>query len=340
MVTGAPCIAMGQPRSQPGASPGPPLLGCLRGLHARFWRPRQRLERLDLRGCLPVPPCCRPTAARPAPLQMADAPAPSGERGGERGGFGRGFGGRGDRGRGDRGRGDRGRGRGRGRRDDGEEKWVPTTKLGRLVQQVRSVLLSWFLPQGWGTAEHAGHEGRGAACCNGRRRTPGSSSSSAACECGSGAELRQRGLDQGLSRRPRQPAGAKLGTAGGCSGGKAAWMAGLLAALLSVGSISVRHVPQRHRMQPCCWLEQQPHMRRGGLPAAAPGGLPAADAQPQPGRAARRAATTRRAPRPRHALPSLPPWLTPAPCLFGGLLARVCRARSRAWSRSTSSRWR
>jgi len=55
------------------------------------------------------------------------------ERG--RGGFGRGFGGRGDgdRGRG-RGRGDRGRGRGRGRKDE-EEKWVPCTKLGRLVQQ-------------------------------------------------------------------------------------------------------------------------------------------------------------------------------------------------------------
>mmetsp|Transcript_40036 Transcript_40036/g.128062 ORF Transcript_40036/g.128062 Transcript_40036/m.128062 type:complete len:280 (+) Transcript_40036:206-1045(+) len=62
---------------------------------------------------------------------MADA-----DRG--RGGFSRGFGerGRGDRGRGDRGRGDRGRGRGRGRgkRDD-EEKWVPCTKLGRLVAQ-------------------------------------------------------------------------------------------------------------------------------------------------------------------------------------------------------------
>lgn len=57
---------------------------------------------------------------------MADAPAPSGERG--RGGFGRGFGGRG--------RGDRGRGRGRGRGQKEEEKWVPCTKLGRLVQQV------------------------------------------------------------------------------------------------------------------------------------------------------------------------------------------------------------
>mmetsp|Transcript_22230 Transcript_22230/g.46611 ORF Transcript_22230/g.46611 Transcript_22230/m.46611 type:complete len:260 (-) Transcript_22230:88-867(-) len=54
---------------------------------------------------------------------MADAPKPEGGRGG----FGRGFG---DRGRG-RGRG--GRGRGRGKRDD-EDRWVPCTKLGRLVQ--------------------------------------------------------------------------------------------------------------------------------------------------------------------------------------------------------------
>jgi len=46
--------------------------------------------------------------------------------GGERGGFGRGFGG--GRPRGDRGRG----GRRRGRREE-EEKWVPVTKLGRLV---------------------------------------------------------------------------------------------------------------------------------------------------------------------------------------------------------------
>ncbi|XP_042413289.1 40S ribosomal protein S2-like [Zingiber officinale] len=55
------------------------------------------------------------------------------ERGaGDRGGFGRGFG----RGRGDRGRGDRGRGgrRGGGQRDE-EEKWVPVTKLGRLVKE-------------------------------------------------------------------------------------------------------------------------------------------------------------------------------------------------------------
>ncbi|KAL4331105.1 hypothetical protein AHAS_Ahas13G0466800 [Arachis hypogaea] len=49
--------------------------------------------------------------------------------GGDRGGFGRGFGGRG--GRGDRGRG--GRRRGGGRREE-EEKWVPVTKLGRLVK--------------------------------------------------------------------------------------------------------------------------------------------------------------------------------------------------------------
>ena len=47
----------------------------------------------------------------------------------DRGGFDRGFGGRG---RGDRGR---GRGRPRGGRKDEEEKWVPCTKLGRLVQQ-------------------------------------------------------------------------------------------------------------------------------------------------------------------------------------------------------------
>ncbi|CAH2047309.1 unnamed protein product [Thlaspi arvense] len=50
------------------------------------------------------------------------------ERGGDRGGFGRGFGGRGG-GRG----GPRGRGR-RGGRATEEEKWVPVTKLGRLVR--------------------------------------------------------------------------------------------------------------------------------------------------------------------------------------------------------------
>ncbi|KAJ3696079.1 hypothetical protein LUZ60_001456 [Juncus effusus] len=57
------------------------------------------------------------------------------ERGGERGGFGRGFGGRGggEGGRGGRGgRGDRRGGR-RGNKPE-EEKWVPVTKLGRLVK--------------------------------------------------------------------------------------------------------------------------------------------------------------------------------------------------------------
>jgi small subunit ribosomal protein S2e len=57
------------------------------------------------------------------------------DRGGDRGGFGGGFG----RGDGDRGRGrgdDRGRGRGRrGPKKEEEDKWVPVTKLGRLVQQ-------------------------------------------------------------------------------------------------------------------------------------------------------------------------------------------------------------
>lgn len=52
------------------------------------------------------------------------------DRGGFGGGFGRGDGDRG-RGRGDR----RGRGPRRGPKKDDEEKWVPTTKLGRLVQQ-------------------------------------------------------------------------------------------------------------------------------------------------------------------------------------------------------------
>ncbi|KAH7665591.1 Ribosomal protein S5 protein [Dioscorea alata] len=53
------------------------------------------------------------------------------ERGGDRGGFGRGFG----RGRGDRGRGDRRGGRRGGGRREEEEKWVPVTKLGRLVKE-------------------------------------------------------------------------------------------------------------------------------------------------------------------------------------------------------------
>jgi len=57
------------------------------------------------------------------------------ERGGagDRGGFGRGFGGRGDRGGRGRGRG----GRRGGRREAEEEKWVPCTKLGRLVRDGR-----------------------------------------------------------------------------------------------------------------------------------------------------------------------------------------------------------
>ena len=65
---------------------------------------------------------------------MADAaPAPGGDRGGFRGGFGdRGRGG--DRGGRGRGRGDRGRGRGRGGRGKEEKDWIPVTKLGRLVK--------------------------------------------------------------------------------------------------------------------------------------------------------------------------------------------------------------
>merc|ERR1712227_152546 len=54
---------------------------------------------------------------------MADA-APAGERGGFRGGFGSG----------DRGRGGRGRGRGRGKED---KEWIPVTKLGRLVKDMK-----------------------------------------------------------------------------------------------------------------------------------------------------------------------------------------------------------
>ncbi|KAK6159024.1 hypothetical protein DH2020_006338 [Rehmannia glutinosa] len=52
------------------------------------------------------------------------------QRGGDRGGFGRGFGGRGRGGD----RGGRGRGGRRPRRETEEEKWVPVTKLGRLVR--------------------------------------------------------------------------------------------------------------------------------------------------------------------------------------------------------------
>lgn len=81
---------------------------------------------------------------------------------GDRGGFDRGFGGRGDRGRGDRG--DRGRGRGRGRprgRKDEEEKWVPCTKLGRLVQQARYAQDD--------TAGFMSFCGRSNVCCSARR---------------------------------------------------------------------------------------------------------------------------------------------------------------------------
>ncbi|KAB1222338.1 40S ribosomal protein S2-4 [Morella rubra] len=62
------------------------------------------------------------------------------ERGGDRGGFGRGFGG--GRPRGDRGRG----GRRRPRRDE-EEKWVPVTKLGRLVKadKIKSLVQGAYL---------------------------------------------------------------------------------------------------------------------------------------------------------------------------------------------------
>merc|ERR1712055_174915 len=64
---------------------------------------------------------------------MADA-APAGDRGGFRGGFG--DRGRGGRGRGDRGRGRGDRGRGRGRGKD-EKEWIPVTKLGRLVKDLK-----------------------------------------------------------------------------------------------------------------------------------------------------------------------------------------------------------
>lgn len=58
----------------------------------------------------------------------------------DRGGFGKGFsrgeGGKGGEGKGRGGKGgDRGKGRRRGARKDEEDKWVPVTKLGRLVQQ-------------------------------------------------------------------------------------------------------------------------------------------------------------------------------------------------------------
>lgn len=71
-----------------------------------------------------------------SPVAATELPAHTTNMG-DRGGFGRGFGRGGERGdRGDR----RGRPsrRPRGRKDE-EEKWVPVTKLGRLVQQVLCV---------------------------------------------------------------------------------------------------------------------------------------------------------------------------------------------------------
>ncbi|XP_010508673.1 PREDICTED: 40S ribosomal protein S2-3 [Camelina sativa] len=66
---------------------------------------------------------------------MAERGGERGGAGGDRGGFGRGIGGGGRGDRGDRGRGGpRGRGGRRGGRATEEQKWVPVTKLGRLVQ--------------------------------------------------------------------------------------------------------------------------------------------------------------------------------------------------------------
>ncbi|XP_068650688.1 small ribosomal subunit protein uS5x-like [Aristolochia californica] len=78
------------------------------------------------------------------------------ERGGDRGGFGRGFGrgGRGDRGRGDRGRGDRRGGRRGGGRREEEEKWVPVTKLGRLVKEGKIVSLEQIYLHSLPVKEH------------------------------------------------------------------------------------------------------------------------------------------------------------------------------------------
>ncbi|KAG0468317.1 hypothetical protein HPP92_017645 [Vanilla planifolia] len=72
------------------------------------------------------------------------------ERGGDRGGFGRGFGrgGRGDRG--GRGRGGR---RGGPRRDE-EQKWIPVTKLGRLVQEGKIVSLEQIYLHSLPVKEH------------------------------------------------------------------------------------------------------------------------------------------------------------------------------------------
>ncbi|PKU74385.1 40S ribosomal protein S2-3-like [Dendrobium catenatum] len=77
------------------------------------------------------------------------------ERGGDRGGFGRGFGrgDRGGRGRGDRGGRGRGGRRGGGRRED-EQKWVPVTKLGRLVKEGKIVSLEQIYLHSLAVKEH------------------------------------------------------------------------------------------------------------------------------------------------------------------------------------------
>ncbi|KAH0468547.1 hypothetical protein IEQ34_003580 [Dendrobium chrysotoxum] len=77
------------------------------------------------------------------------------ERGGDRGGFGRGFGrgDRGGRGRGDRGGRGRGGRRGGGRRED-EQKWVPVTKLGRLVKEGKIVSLEQIYLHSLPVKEH------------------------------------------------------------------------------------------------------------------------------------------------------------------------------------------
>merc|ERR1712158_24039 len=99
---------------------------------------------------------------------MADA-APAGDRGGFRGGFG--DRGRGGRGRGDRGRGrgDRGRGRGRGKE---EKEWIPVTKLGRLVKDVKIMPVQKQTRAGQRTrfkafvaiGDYNGHVGLGVKC--------------------------------------------------------------------------------------------------------------------------------------------------------------------------------
>merc|ERR1712045_861276 len=98
---------------------------------------------------------------------MADrAPAAGGDRGGFRGGFG-------DRGRGGRGRGrGRGRGGGRGGRGKEEKDWVPVTKLGRLVKDVKIMPVQKQTRAGQRTrfkafvaiGDYNGHVGLGVKC--------------------------------------------------------------------------------------------------------------------------------------------------------------------------------